>query len=235
MESDVPGLPVMLNVAGRRCVVVGGGPVAARRATTLVACGAQVVVIAPAMDENLDRLLIERRDRGYEAGDLDGAFFVVIATDDPAVNQQVAADADEEGVLVNRADAPGTAPHGKGAAPVNGGDVTVMGHDRRGPLTIAVDTGHTSAAASKAIRRELLDKLDADWVTLLETARPWRTRVKRAVKDPAERGARLRRLTDAAAMLMLKDRGASALKDHLRRVAEGDGSGEANSGGDETL
>ena len=205
-----PNLPVMLRLEGRRCVIVGGGPVAARRAASLVGCGAQVVVVAPAMVEALDELMIERRHRGYQSADLDGAFAAVAATDDPAVNRQVADDAETRGVLVNRADHPGS-----------GGDFTVMGHDSYGPLTIAVDTAQSSAAAGKAIRRELGERLDPDWVVLLGAARPWRGKIQRAVADADERTARLRRLTDEAAMRILKDSGDAALGEHLRRVAEG--------------
>lgn len=234
-NPDIPQhLPVMLNLRGRRCVVVGGGAVASRRAASLVGCGAQVVVVAPAMDEKLDALLIERAERGYEAGDLDGAFLVVIATDQPAVNQHVADDADELGVLINRAD------------DAEAGDLTVMAHDRRGPLTVAVDTAHTSASAAKQIRAELLEALDDDWVTLLAEARPWRANIQRQktpeFSEPPEnsktlesspsefaaaRAARLRRLVDAAAMQVLKQHGVSALRTHLQAVADGRTDGES--------
>ncbi len=212
--DTTPCLPVMLNLRGRRCVVVGGGAVAARRAALRVACGAQVLVVAPAMDEKLDTLLIERAERGYEPGDLDDAFLVVIATDNAAVNQQVADDADEAGVLVNRAD------------DAEAGDLTVMAHDRRGPLTVAVDTAHTSASAAQQIRAQLLDALDDDWVTLLTEARPWRAKIqtpKRHAPDlsASDRTARLRRLVDGAAMQTLKAQGVSALRTHLQAVAEG--------------
>lgn len=199
----------MLRVAGRRCVVVGGGAVGARRAATLVAGGAEVVVIAPDLHEKLDGLLIERAERGYEAGDVDGAFLVVVATDDPAVNQRVADDADHEGCLVNRADEAGA------------GDLTIMGHDRRGPLTIALDTGHSSAAAGRRIRAALLEALDDDWITLLSEARPWRAKLQRDVHDPATRRQRLVRLTDDAALQTLKQHGHAALKTHLQHVAAG--------------
>lgn len=206
-------LPVMLSLRGRRCVVVGGGAVAARRAASLVACGAQVVVVAPEMDEKLDALLIERAERGYAAGDLDGVFLVVIATDRSEVNQRVADDADELGVLINRAD------------DAEAGDITVMAHDRRGPLTVAVDTAHTSASAAKQIRSELLDALDDDWVTLLTEARPWRANIQRSSGNSPEasaaRAARLRRLVDDTAMQTLKQHGVSALRTHLQAVAEG--------------
>ncbi|MEM9418881.1 MAG: bifunctional precorrin-2 dehydrogenase/sirohydrochlorin ferrochelatase [Planctomycetota bacterium] len=208
-SDSLPSLPVMLRVQGQRCVVVGGGAVAARRAASLVAYGAEVVVVAPAMDPKLDELLIERAERGYEAGDLDGAFLVVIATDNAEVNQQVADDAAEAGVLINRTDDAGA------------GDLTVMAHERQGPLTVAVDTGNTSAAATKAIRAELLEALDDDWITLLTEARPWRARIQASVPEDAERAQRLRRLADDTAMQTLKQQGVSALRARLQAVAEG--------------
>jgi precorrin-2 dehydrogenase/sirohydrochlorin ferrochelatase len=208
-EPDAAGWPVMLNLNGRRCVVVGGGPTAARRAESLVASGAQVVVVAPEFAPRLDGLLVERRERGYEAGDLDGAFLVVVATDRPEVNRRVAADAEAAGVLVNRADEPGA------------GDVTAMAAGRSGPVTVAVDSGGSSAAAGRAMLDELLERLDPDWPVLLAAARPWRRRVQRAVADPGERALRLRRLTDDQARHILRDHGEAGLAEHLRRVAEG--------------
>lgn len=199
----------MLQVAGRRCVVVGGGAVAARRAASLVAGGAQVVVVAPEMHDKLDDLLIERRERGYQTDDLDGAFLVVIATDRAEVNHRVAEDAEASGVLINRADDAGS------------GDFTVMAHDRRGPLTVAVDTAHTSAAAAKRIRGDLLAVLDDDWITLLAEARPWRGKIQCSIDDATTRAARLRRLADDTAMQTLKEQGVSGLRVHLQAVAEG--------------
>lgn len=205
-------LPVMLHLRGRRCVVVGGGAVAVRRAGSLLACGAEVVVVAPQIDPRLNELPIERVERGYAEGDLDEAFLVVVATDQPDVNQCVAADAARLGVLVNRAD------------DADEGDLTFMAHDRRGPLTLAVDTAHTSAAAAKSIREELFEALDDDWVTLLSEARPWRARIRgnpgAKTADAPSRSAKLRRLTDREAMQVLKNQGVDALRRHLQAVAE---------------
>ena len=99
--------------------------------------------------------------------------------------------------------------------------MTVMGYERRGPLTVAVDTGQSSPSAGKAIRREIMEKLDPDWAALLDAARPWRAKVQAAVSDPATRTTRLRQLTDAAAMKLLKLEGRDALNAHLKEVAAG--------------
>lgn len=86
--------PLGLRVAGRLVVVVGGGPVAARRVRGLVAAGAQVRVVAPAAVPEIAEADVELVLRDYRAGDLDGAWLVHTATGDAAVDARVAADAE---------------------------------------------------------------------------------------------------------------------------------------------
>src|SRR5688500_7812670 len=100
----MPDLPAMLRVAGRVCVVVGGGPVAARRAKALAEAGALVRVIAPKVDAAIQELDVTIEPRPYRSGDLEDAFLVVVATDDAKLNAAVATDAHRIGALVNRAD-----------------------------------------------------------------------------------------------------------------------------------
>ncbi|GAB4084288.1 uroporphyrinogen-III C-methyltransferase [Myceligenerans cantabricum] len=104
-ETPVPGgslYPLGLRMAGRLVVVVGGGPVAARRARGLADAGARVRVVAPQVCEDLAALShdaatngFERVRREYRTGDLDGAWLVHTATGDTSVDQQVADDAEE--------------------------------------------------------------------------------------------------------------------------------------------
>ncbi|WP_281357106.1 NAD(P)-dependent oxidoreductase, partial [Cellulomonas septica] len=90
----MPRHPLLLDVAGRRVVVVGGGPVAARRVARLVDDGADVLVVAPRLCEDLADLdargLVRWTERGYAAGDLDGAWLVHTATGEPSVDDAVA-------------------------------------------------------------------------------------------------------------------------------------------------
>jgi uroporphyrin-III C-methyltransferase / precorrin-2 dehydrogenase / sirohydrochlorin ferrochelatase len=103
-----PNYPLVLDLAGRRVVVVGGGPVAARRATALVDAGADVHVIAPALCEDLADLAQTGRvtwlARDYLPGDLDGAWLVHTATGDRLVDVAVAAEAEERRIWSVRAD-----------------------------------------------------------------------------------------------------------------------------------
>lgn len=96
--TEPPQYPLTLSVAGRRVVVVGGGPVAARRARTLVDAGAAVHVVAPQADPSLEELAARGTviwsARRYQTGDLHGAWLVHTATGDADVDRQVLADAD---------------------------------------------------------------------------------------------------------------------------------------------
>jgi uroporphyrin-III C-methyltransferase/precorrin-2 dehydrogenase/sirohydrochlorin ferrochelatase len=106
---SAPGYPLLLDVAGRRCVVVGGGPVAARRARGLVEAGAAVIIIAPGACEDIVDLVRAGKAtwlrRPYEPGDLTGAWVVHTATGDSDVDAIVADDAEALRIWCVRADA----------------------------------------------------------------------------------------------------------------------------------
>jgi uroporphyrin-III C-methyltransferase / precorrin-2 dehydrogenase / sirohydrochlorin ferrochelatase len=97
-----------LRLAGRRVVVVGGGPVASRRVAGLLDAGAVVELICPHATPALDALVVAGRltwrRRAYESGDLHDAWYVVAATNDPAANAAVAAEAESARVFCSRAD-----------------------------------------------------------------------------------------------------------------------------------
>ncbi|SDC33373.1 uroporphyrinogen-III C-methyltransferase [Sanguibacter gelidistatuariae] len=94
-------LPLGLRVTGRRVVLVGGGPVSARRAQTLADAGARLFLVAPGACSALATLVASgavawEQRREYAHGDLAGAWLVHVATGDPAVDAQVSADAEAQ-------------------------------------------------------------------------------------------------------------------------------------------
>ena len=204
-DAAMPDLPVMLNVRERRVVVVGGGATASRRVASLVECGGRVVVIAPQVTPQIEKLRVEVHRRAYQASDLEGAFLVVIATDDRQVNEAVHREAASGGVLVNRTDESAR------------GDVAVMAHGRQGEVTVAVSTGGGSAQAAAAIRDELLGGLDESWITLLRLVGGFREQLRRVPESP-KRQAALRRLADGEALGILKTGGEAALREHWERI-----------------
>ncbi|MCU1574609.1 MAG: siroheme synthase [Micrococcaceae bacterium] len=101
--------PTGLRLLGRQVLVVGGGPVATRRAKGLLDAGARVTIVAPQGSQALQDLasagLLEWHQRPYRSTDVDGAWFVQTATGDPAVDRQVAADAEAHRIwCVNASD-----------------------------------------------------------------------------------------------------------------------------------
>jgi uroporphyrin-III C-methyltransferase / precorrin-2 dehydrogenase / sirohydrochlorin ferrochelatase len=126
--DGVTGLPLLLDLTGRLAVIVGGGRVGLRRSRMLLDAGARVLVIAPSPVAELAALPVTLARRGYAAGDLSGAWLAVAATDDPAVNAAVAAEAESLRIFCVRADQ------------AAGGTARVPAVLRRGPLTLSVSS-----------------------------------------------------------------------------------------------
>lgn len=156
MPVDETLYPVGLVVAGKRCVVIGGGAVAARKVAGLVEAGALVTVVAPAIDDRIRELGAEVVERPYRAGDLDGAWLAIAATDDPGVNQQVHADGLAARVWVNAADEPAAC------------SFTLPAVLRRGPVSVAVSTGGHSPALAGWLRDRIAEQLGPEFGRLAE-------------------------------------------------------------------
>jgi len=141
-----PYFPVSLNISGRPCLVVGGGKVAARKARSLLACGATVTVISPAVSDDMQALApslcaLERRD--YAMGDASAFRLVVTATGIPAVDGAVYADAEAAGVWANSADDPARC------------SFILPAVHRDGAVTVSVSTGGLSPALASWLRTHL--------------------------------------------------------------------------------
>ena len=151
--ADTPIYPLSLRLAGRRVLVVGGGPVALRRVAGLRAADAEVVVVSPrltpALDDMAARGLITAYRRAYQPGDLDGAWLVHACTDQPQVNEAVAAEAERQHVWCARAD----------DAAASAAWVPAVG--RTGPVTVAVNAGRDPRRAGE-LRDRLVDTVDAE-------------------------------------------------------------------------
>lgn len=160
MPVDGPQYPANLVLQGRRVLVVGAGAVAARKVNGLLACEADVVVVAPVVGEAVRTLAeagsVQLHERAYQASDLDDAWLAVTATDDPAVNRQVFLDGEAAGVWVNSADDPANCAF------------TLPAVVRQGPITVAIGTGGHSPALATWLRRHVERELDATFTTLLD-------------------------------------------------------------------
>lgn len=136
--------PVVLDLRGHRVLVVGGGRVAAQKVAGVRAAGATVTVVAPdAIDDIAAAHDVRWHRREYRRGEVASYRLAITATDDPAVNRQVAIDGDAANVFVNSADDP------QHCAFILPSVVT------RGDLQISVSTNGRSPAIAKWARRRL--------------------------------------------------------------------------------
>lgn len=153
---------VLTDLAGARCVVVGGGAVAERKVAGLLDAGAHPTVVSPTLTPALaawrEAGRIAHVARPYAEGDLDGAGLAFAATDDPTVNGVVAADARLRGILVNVADDPAA------------GSFHTVGAVRRGDLLLTVSTDGRSPAFAAHLRAELAERYGPEYAGALAVA-----------------------------------------------------------------
>jgi siroheme synthase-like protein len=185
--------PVFLDLAGRLCVVVGGGIVAERRVEALLAAGASVTVVSPEITPPLAGLVAAGRvrhvGRPYRPGDLAGAELAFTAVDDLAVSPAVALEAREHAVWLNAADEPGHC------------DFILPGVVRRGLLTVAVGSGAASPALTRALREHLDSALGPEWEALGELAAAARRELRAAGRVTADDTWRRALAPDVRALL----------------------------------
>jgi precorrin-2 dehydrogenase len=189
--------PVSLEVAGRRCVVIGSAAVRAGKVEALVASGADDIVVlarepAARLRElaDLDGLRVE--DRSWEPGDLDGAFLVIASAESPDEGAAIVREAHARGALVNVMD---QVEHCDWAAP------SVA---RRGELVLAISTGGASPALAKALRRRLGSDFGEEWAEVLAVLRRVREETNPLLPDlkvRAERWADALDLHEAPALV----------------------------------
>ncbi|HPO08603.1 MAG TPA: bifunctional precorrin-2 dehydrogenase/sirohydrochlorin ferrochelatase [bacterium] len=160
--------PLLLNLTGRTCLVVGGGMVALRKIEGLLSAGAKVRVVAETMIPELEMCAadapLELWTKQYEFGDMEGAVLAISATDDPEVNRRVAEDAGRLGIPVNVVDCPELCTF------------TVPAVLRRGDLVISVSTSGKSPAFSAHVRNVLEHRFGpeyAAYVDFLGRIRKW--------------------------------------------------------------
>jgi len=144
---ETPFYIACLRLTGRRCIVVGGGDVGLEKVEGLLACDADVTMIAPdaipPLRELADEGSIAWQRRPYATGDLDATFMVIAATSDTDVNIRVFEDAERRAMLVNVVDVPPLC------------NFILPAVVRQGPLAIAISTAGASPALAKRLKREI--------------------------------------------------------------------------------
>lgn len=187
------GYPVLLDLQGRRVVVVGAGRVAARRVRALLEAGADVRVVAPRFDPTFDGWradgVLELHQRDYRDGDLGGAWLVQACTDDPTTNETVARAAEADRIPCVRADL------------ASGGTARTPAVSRRDDVVVAVNTAGDPRRAMR-VRDEVAGLLTE---LAVEDAGPggWVALVGAGPGDPGLATVRARRLLGQADVVVI--------------------------------
>ncbi|MCY3801818.1 MAG: bifunctional precorrin-2 dehydrogenase/sirohydrochlorin ferrochelatase [Chloroflexi bacterium] len=171
--------PISLNLERLECVVVGAGRVGERKALGLVKAGATPLVVGPRAAPGVLELASSGEIRllqlEYRPELLQDASLVFAATDDPALNARVAADARSVGALVNVADDPARS------------DFANVGEIASGGVRITVSTGGRSPAFARALRKRLQASLPVDLDVQLEHFERWRAEIESRIESPEDR------------------------------------------------
>jgi precorrin-2 dehydrogenase/sirohydrochlorin ferrochelatase len=166
---ETPFYIACLKLSGRRCLVIGGGEIGLEKVEGLLACDANVTLIAPEAVPELQGLAAEGsitwERRGYAgASDLEGAFLVIASTDDTEVNIAVYDDAERRAMLVNVVDVPPLC------------NFILPAILRTGPLAIAISTAGASPALAKRMKAEVAELFGEEYAQLaimLNDVRGW--------------------------------------------------------------
>ena len=189
--------PLFADLTGRRCVVIGGGPIAQRKTTTLLGYGADVTVVSPTITAPLRRYAkqgkIRHVSRRFRPADLRGAWLVYASTDEQRINELVYRSATARRIFTNVVD---QKPLCSFIAPAI---------YRRGPLTVAVSTGGASPSVAKKVRSDIGRMIGAEYVPMLGLLAGLRDVAKQTLPKYQDRKVYFDRLVQGPVFQLVRD------------------------------
>lgn len=202
--------PVFLNLAGKKCLVVGGGTVARRKVAALLPTGADITVVSPALDSDLAELVqqekISYRQGRYETSDLDGIYLVISATNDAATNGIIVNDCRELNILINVVDDPGRC------------NFHVPSVVHRGAFKMAISTGGKSPRLARLVRMELEQEYGSQFEAFVDFLGQIRARAMSTIEDPTQRSLVLKNLVDGQTLGLVKQGNLEQAKERVKNV-----------------
>ena len=202
--------PVYIQLKDQPCVVIGGGKIAEGKVDGLLAAQAEVKIISPDLTLHLQNLVGEKQiiylARHYQPGDLTGAFMVICATDQPAINHQVWQEATANRQLVNVVD---DTPRCNFIAP------SIL---RKGDLTIAISTSGKAPALAVRLKERLQRELGPEYEKFLELAGELREPLARHIPDFETRKALWYELVDSEILDVLALDDETAAREIISRI-----------------
>ncbi len=190
---------IALNIAGKNCLVVGGGKVATRKVDALLASGAIVTVISPVINETLatyaEDSRIARVDAVYKSELMAGLHpvLVIAATDDTRINQQVAEDAGAIGALLND------------VSETEHSDFFNMATIQRDNIQVGISSGGASPALVRYLKAELLKVVDEAFGILSTWLNDLRSKVSESIEHEEDRLALYQAILESDVLALLRD------------------------------
>lgn len=213
MASPPVFYPAFLDLTDRRCLVVGGGPVATEKAEKLLAANARIRLVSPTLTPDLHRLVTdgaieEYSEREYRTGDLDDCFLVIAATSDESANRHVWIDAEARNMPANVVDVPDLC------------NFIVPSIMRHGELAVAVSTGGASPVVARRVRQTIERTIGPEWGELVDMLRATRGQLKERYLDMPSRARAIEELLDAGIVERLAEGDTRTAAELLARCLE---------------
>ncbi len=202
--------PILINIEGKKCVVIGGGSVAERKIKKLLEYGGCVTVISPEITANIKKLFekgkIDYLNKEYSPEDIKDAYLVVAATSDKDVNAQIVQDAR---FLVNCVNM-------NAGVDINGIEYIVPAIFEKEKLTISVSTEFP--ALSKIIRDEMKEFYGKEFALYLKYLKKLRREIKEKIKEDKQRQEIFKKIASKEIVVFLRQNGFKKTKEKIEKI-----------------
>jgi precorrin-2 dehydrogenase/sirohydrochlorin ferrochelatase len=199
--------PIFISLAGKSCLVIGGGQVAERKIADLSIYEANIKVISPEVEDRIRQWwsegLIEWQAREFKDSDLDNVFMVFVATNDAAVNRKVVEQCRHRGILVNAVDDPPNC------------DFYVPAVVRRNSLVIGISTEGKSPLYARKLKEQLEQLIGEEYGQFVDILGEQREYIKQAIPDIEMRKKVFQALVDSDILDLLKSGDGERVKERM--------------------
>ncbi|MDD2619506.1 MAG: bifunctional precorrin-2 dehydrogenase/sirohydrochlorin ferrochelatase [Syntrophomonadaceae bacterium] len=188
--------PIYLDLSGKKCLVIGGGPVAERKVENLLDYGVNIKLVSPQVEKKIEQWaedgIITWLPREFEETDLKEVFIVFVATNDGSVNQTAVELCRQKGILANAVDDPPNC------------DFFIPSIIRRDSLVVAISTEGKSPLFARRLREELEQVITPEYGEFVTILGEMRIRIKEIVPDIELRKKIFQDLVDSDILILLK-------------------------------
>jgi siroheme synthase-like protein len=207
--------PVLLSFSNKKCLVIGGGPIAFHKVKSLEKFSPQLTILAPKIDEKLNELVkkyhFEIIKKEYESKDLENFDIVIAATGKKKLSKQIWQDCKERKILVNTVDDPQHC------------DFILPATIKRGDLTVSIGTQGKSPFLTKEIRRWMNRMFTPEWSDVVDLAADFRKRVlkKYTAMERDKREECFTRFLEVDWASLLREKEPQDLEELITNILEG--------------